>query len=142
MILREATISDWELLLHWRNDVETRKNSHNMDLVDEQNHKQWLTGVIENPNRKLFIAFVDDVAVGTVRADFDEVSEIHHLSWTVSPNARGQGVGKRMVRLCAANLNAKIRAEIKEGNESSVKIAEHAGLRLIEQMGDVLHYSN
>jgi len=142
MKLKEATLEDWELLLEWRNDIDTRKNSHNMDMVEADNHKKWLNAVIENPDRKLYIAYKDDVAVGTVRADYDDSAKSHELSWTVSPHARGQGVGKKMVRLFVNAFDTKIRAEIKEGNVSSIKIAESVGLKLKEQKGTVLHYSN
>ncbi|MGF6850941.1 hypothetical protein QFZ51_006176 [Chitinophaga sp. W3I9] len=40
MILRKATIEDWKILLDWRNDIETRKNSHKIEIIEEENHKK------------------------------------------------------------------------------------------------------
>ncbi len=142
MILKEAIYSDWKLLLDWRNDIESRKNSHSMDLISEESHKKWFKKLLKNSKRKLFIAYVSELAVGTVRADFDIAVDAYELSWTVAPDARGKGIGKRMVNLFVKSMNSSIRAEIKEGNTSSIKIAEYAGLNFINKEGKVLHYSN
>jgi RimJ/RimL family protein N-acetyltransferase len=80
--------------------------------------------------------------VGTVRADFDEALNDYLLSWTTSPDARGKGTGKRMVKTLVDLLNTRIRAEIKSGNTASVKIAEFAGLTLKKEDHRVLYFSN
>ena len=54
MKIRKVQINDWKILFDWRNDIETRKNSHNMELVKEDDHKKWLKSVLENKNRELF----------------------------------------------------------------------------------------
>jgi RimJ/RimL family protein N-acetyltransferase len=140
--LRKATFYDWKFLLDWRNDIETRKNSHNMAIVEAENHKKWLNSVLSNENRQLFIALENNIPVGTVRADFDKSNNEYEISWTISPIFRGKGIGKKMVKLLSDKLQAKIRAEIKKGNISSVKIAEFAGMTSKKEENGVLHYSN
>ncbi|HAA11932.1 MAG TPA: N-acetyltransferase [Cytophagales bacterium] len=143
MQLHPVTFDDWALLLAWRNDEETRKNSHTTDLVSEEGHKTWLKASIENPNRQLFLAKEGDEPVGTTRSDFDPEHAVYTLSWAVAPTARGRGIGKRMVRLLVEQLGAvKIRAEVKEENVSSSKIALHAGLQLTETIDGVQIYMN
>ena len=142
MKLINAKIDDWKFLLDWRNDIETRKNSHNMELVEEANHKKWLNSILANENRQLFIAIENEIPVGTVRADFDNTTDVFELSWTISPSYRGKGIGKEMVKLLADRLNAKIRAEIKKGNISSMRIAEFAGLTMKLEENGVLYYVN
>ena len=142
MILRKVTFEDWRILLDWRNNLETRKNSHNVELVEEENHKKWLNSILANENRQLFIALENEIPVGTVRADFDKKNTEYELSWTISPDFRGKGIGKIMVKLLADKLQAKIRAEIKNGNIASVKIAEYAGMKFKNDENGVLHYSN
>jgi len=142
MILRKVTFEDWKILLEWRNNLETRKNSHNMELVEEENHKKWLSSILTNENRQLFIALDNEIPVGTVRADFDKQNTDYELSWTISPDFRGKGIGKKMVKLLSDKLQAKIRAEIKNGNIASVKIAEYAGMTFKKEENGVLHYSN
>ena len=65
----------------------------------------------------------------------------HELSWTVAPDARGRGVGKRMVALAASQILAPIRAEVKSDNISSVRIAEHAGMVFEREVNGILHFS-
>lgn len=142
MKLREVTFDDWKLLLDWRNDIETRKRSHTMDVIPEENHKAWLQNVLNNPHRQLFIAIVDETPVGTARADFDNSCAAFELSWTISPNSRGKGVGKRMVKLLVEKLNDRVRAEIKEDNIPSIKIAEFANLKFYKKDNQVLHFTN
>ena len=142
MILRKVTFEDWKILLDYRNNLETRKNSHNMEIVGEENHKKWLVSILANENRQLFIALDNEIPVGTVRADFDKQNNEYELSWTISPDFRGKGIGKIMVKLLADKLQAKIRAEIKNGNIASVRIAEYAGMTFKKEENEVLHYSN
>ena len=142
MTLRKVTFEDWEILLDWRNNIETRRNSHNMDLIDEETHKKWLNSILSDNNRHLFMGIENGKAVGTVRADFDVKSESYELSWTISPYFRGKGIGKIIVKLLTDQLDAKVRAEIKPGNVPSIKIAEYSGMSFNKLENGILHYSN
>ncbi len=142
MILRKVTFEDWKILLEWRNNLETRKNSHNMGLVEEENHKKWLNSIIVNENRQLFVAFNNEIPVGTVRADFDKQNNEYELSWTIAPDLRVKRIGKKMIKLLADKLRLKIRVEIKNGNIASIKIAEYTGMIFKKEENGVLHYSN
>ncbi|MGF6850940.1 RimJ/RimL family protein N-acetyltransferase [Chitinophaga sp. W3I9] len=93
-------------------------------------------------NRQLFIAIDNELPVGTVRADFDDQFNAYELSWSISPEVRGKGVGKEMVKLLTDKLNTRIRAEIKSGNIASIKIAEYVGLTFKEEDNGILHYTN
>ncbi|MCB9233557.1 MAG: GNAT family N-acetyltransferase [Bacteroidia bacterium] len=140
IVLRPATFADWEQLLAWRNDPVTRQSSHNVEPVREEVHRNWLKSVLENPDRKLFIALEGDEAVGTCRADLH--GDVYELSWTIAPAARGRGIGKRMVQALAQQMGGRLRAEVLAGNPASGRIAEAAGLAFKEQVGDILHYAN
>jgi RimJ/RimL family protein N-acetyltransferase len=142
MKLREAIFNDWKLLLDWRNDIETRRNSHNMELVEEESHKKWINSILSDKNRHIFIALENNTPIGTVRADFNEQMDEFELSWTISPDFRGKGLGNKMVRLVADRFQTKLRAEIKKGNVPSIKIAEFAGLKYMREENGILHYSN
>lgn len=142
MKLRKVNFEDWKTLLGWRNNLETRTRSHSIEMITEKDHKDWLNDVIKNPHRMLFVAEVNDIPVGTVRADFDSTTNAYELSWTISPHARGQGIGKKMVKLLVERLNSRVRAEIKEGNIPSIKIAESANLKFYKKEEQVLHYCN
>ena len=139
LCLRPATIKDAALLLRWRNDKTTRMASHSTEPVQLDAHIEWLDAALADKERSLFVAEEDGVPVGTVRADL--ANGAHELSWTVSPEARGRGVGKRMVKLLAGNIEGPIRAEIRQGRLASIRVAEYSGMVLIKEDGDgVLHY--
>lgn len=140
MELRNATHDDWKILLEWRNNIETRKNSFNINVVEKEEHKNWLKETISSSVSQLYIALEDDIPVASVRADME--NEVYNLSWTVAPSVRGKGIGKKVVRFLAEKLGTKIRAEIKEGNIASIKIAEYAGMKFNYKENEVLHYSN
>ena len=126
--LRPATMDDSELLLVWRNDPVVRQASHDQSKIELHSHQIWLRESLENPDRMIFVAELDDVPVGTVRSDFQNGT--YELSWTVAPEAREQGLGKQMVDMLASQIEGPIRAEVRIGNVASVRIAEHVGMTL------------
>ena len=129
---------DADFLLDWRNDIETRKASRNTAEISKEEHIAWLTNILNNPQRKLFVAEENGTPVGTVRADYSE--GMWELSWTTAPNARGKGVAKGMVSLLSKQISDPIRAEIKSGNIESLRVAEHAGMKFEREDNGVLHY--
>jgi RimJ/RimL family protein N-acetyltransferase len=141
MILRKVSFEDWKILLDWRNDVDTRKNSHHMEFIEEETHKEWLHSELANENCKFFIAIENEIPVGTVRAEFDKQNSEYELFWTVSPDFRGKGIGKIMVKLLVDKLQAKVKAQIKIENIASVKIAEYTGMKLLKEENGILYYS-
>lgn len=137
--LRPATLEDAKLLLKWRNDKITRMASHSVDEVKLEKHIEWLKATLQNKNRQLYVAEEKGTFVGTVRADFE--NGVYELSWTVAPEARGQGLGKRMVALLANRIKEPIRAEVKKANNASSRIAEYSGMTFVkEDSNGVLHY--
>ena len=137
--LRPASLEDAQMLLKWRNDKVTRMASHTTEEIKLEKHIEWLRAVLKNKNRYLYIAEENGISVGTVRADYD--NDTYELSWTVSPHARGKGVGKRMVSLLVNRIKKPIRAEVKKGNEASSKIAEFSGMKFLKEGSNgVLHY--
>jgi RimJ/RimL family protein N-acetyltransferase len=132
LMLRSATMDDWQLLLKWRNDPETRKASRDTTIVDESAHRSWLQNCLQADNRQLLIAEVDTVPVGTVRLDLDEVCDV---SWTVAPEARGRGFGKQMVSAAVRTVKLPMKAVARVENIGSQKIAEAAGFQIVEDDG-------
>ena len=126
------------MLLEWRNNPATREASHNTTLISEDEHIQWLKRIMANENRKLYVAEIDGVPVGTARVDSEAFG--YELSWTVSPTMRSSGIGKTMISLLAKGISEPIRAEIKTGNITSIRIAEEAGMVFDREEKGVLHY--
>ena len=55
LVLRVATLSDADILLAWRNDRETRRQSKSTDKVEQSSHVSWLTAVLNDDDRALYI---------------------------------------------------------------------------------------
>jgi RimJ/RimL family protein N-acetyltransferase len=126
------------VLLKWRNNSATQEASHNTALINEDEHILWLKRILASENRKLYVAEIDSVPVGTVRVDFEALG--YELSWTVSNTMRGSGIGKAMVSQLAKDIPESIRAEIKIGNVASIRIAEDTGMAFEREEKGVLHY--
>ena len=133
--LRPATIADAELLFVWRNDPQTRAQSLQQLPVAWESHLTWLQASLRNPNRQLYIAegIVQDASgqpliLGTVRAD--KLDEEYELSWTVAPEQRGKGWGKKMVAALIAALPAGVtyQAVVLNTNPASERIAAGLGM--------------
>jgi len=107
-------------------------------LISENEHIQWLKKILANENRKLYVAEIDGIPVGTVRVDSENLG--YELSWTVSPTMRSSGIGKAMVSLLAKGIPESVRAEIKVGNIASIRIAEEAGMVFDSEEKGILHY--
>ncbi|MCU0428895.1 MAG: GNAT family N-acetyltransferase [Cytophagaceae bacterium] len=142
MELRKATMEDWELLLDWRNDPLTRQQSHCIDPIDEQTHRNWLQSVLNNPNRHLYIGLHESVPMGTVRADWNDHSNSYELSWTIAPQYRGKGLGILLVSALTERHGERYTAEVKTGNFASEKIALRLGLSLKEEKNGIRYFSN
>jgi len=126
----EASIQDAELLLRWRNDELSRLSSINQGVINLDEHLAWLTKSLTDTSRKILIAFLGKVPVGTMRMDaFQNDTE---LSWTVAPEARGKGIGKRMLQQALSLTGGRIVARIREENLASQKIALSSGFSKIQ----------
>lgn len=140
LLLRPVETTDAELLLLWRNDEQTRKSSHNTDFVSYKSHTSWLSKSLVNPNRILCIAELSHKPIGTVRADYLPDLGEWELSWTISPDYRGQGFGKGMLEFFSKRFEEPIIAEVKSLNISSIKIAEHIGMKIVKEVDNVLYF--
>ena len=138
LALRRASIADGHLLYGWRADPVTRAASHQTGPLDPATHLAWLASSLTRPEREIYIAESDGVPVGTVRVD--RAPDAAEISWTVAPDARGRGLGSRMVAMAAASIPGAIRAEIKPDNRASIRIAAAAGMQLEREDGGILHF--
>jgi RimJ/RimL family protein N-acetyltransferase len=132
MKFRKAIMSDAETLLRWRNDPETRANSLSTDPIEWEEHLDWLNNSISDQSRHLLIAInKDGKEVGTVRFDLlPEYGRAFEISWTVAPEFRGKGWGKKVVQSALDEpflIGSQIQARMKRSNIASQKIAEAAG---------------
>jgi spore coat polysaccharide biosynthesis protein SpsF len=143
-MLRPATADDAQRLLDWRNDPVTRGFSLTGAGVEPGEHAAWLERRLVDPGSRLWIAEVDGVPVGQVRAERLEagVAEIH---LAVAPQARGHGYGAAMVRAAVAAARAQLHAErfaarVLAANAASRRTFERAGFTPADPAADPLLY--
>jgi RimJ/RimL family protein N-acetyltransferase len=131
--LRPAEISDAELLYEWRNDSETRRMFYSSNPVSWKEHADWLRRVVADPSEVLQIGHIDGWPVGVLRFTFR--ADGVHVSITVAPGARGQGLGRQLLGLGIDQINSAYpagtyRARIKPENAASLTIFRACGFEV------------
>ena len=133
--LRAATSDDAALLLEWANDPATRAASFDRDPIAWNAHVEWLAGVLEDPDRRLWIAEEAGVAVGQVRIDRSP-DGVGVVSIGLADGARGRGLGSAVLRnglsAAAGTLGiSRARAVVRASNVASRRLFEGAGFRAV-----------
>lgn len=137
--LRQADLTDAQLLFDLRNHPEVRRQSNNVSEIDFDSHKKWFEAVMLDQSKQVLIAEKCRQPVGMVR--FEQKGGAYLMSWAVFPRLHGQGMGKEMLKCAVKSMdNNTLMAEIKYDNLASIKIAEHIGMALVKKTGDVLLY--
>lgn len=97
--LRNAAAGDADAILAWRNDTLARKMSSSQEVVSPQNHNQWFTARLANPDCRMYVGVSEaGRRVGVIR--FDRVSaDTAEVSINVAPAGRGRGLGRRLLAL-------------------------------------------
>jgi len=87
----------------WRNDIQTRAMSINVDEVSWDSHRTWFLNTLTNHNRSLLIGSLDEAKIGICRFDIDSGSNTAEVSININPAMRGK-------KLSHALLTAAIQA--------------------------------
>jgi UDP-2,4-diacetamido-2,4,6-trideoxy-beta-L-altropyranose hydrolase len=129
--LRAATLDDGRLLLAWRNDRETRRQSFNQAPVPWVSHRAWLTAKLADQRCQLHVALAGTAPVGQVRTErLSRSSAEVHIA--LAPQARGRGLASRVLELVARDARrslgvALLVAHIRPDNVASVIAFVKAG---------------
>jgi RimJ/RimL family protein N-acetyltransferase len=126
--LLDVKIENADILLEWRNDPSTRAASHDSHFISKEEHYAWLKGFLNKNDKYFFVAYKDDIPVGSVRAV--SVNGLWCLSWVIAPSFRGRGLAKDMLALLVEKIDGPMQAEVKVNNHPSIKVAEHIGMKL------------
>jgi RimJ/RimL family protein N-acetyltransferase len=137
--LRAAELADADVLFGWANDPATRAASFGRAEVPWDAHVSWLTAVLRDPDRRLWIGLEGDVPVGQVRVD-RTTEGVGVVSIGLAAVARGHGVGGSLLRagLAAATSELGIRrarAVVLADNLPSRRLFERAGFTVVVGAG-------
>ena len=134
LCLREITEKDWEILLEWRNDSVTRRNSHRSDLVEVEDHKKYVKSTLTSSNRSQFILEFNGVPAGTIRED-QCLDDEFKLSYTVNPLFRGKKIGQIMMSIYLLDRWGSFLCEVKYENIPSIRMIENMGFKFCADLG-------
>jgi len=128
VVLRDTSRDDCEMYWHWVNDPEVRKQSHNDQRIEWEEHSYWFYKQLGRDNVRMFVAHnwssPKAVPVGQIR--FEYINKEWNLSYSVDAEHRGQGISKQMIELGIKKLN-NIKAEVKADNFISNHIFTRLG---------------
>ena len=128
--MRLATTEDSERLFAWRNDPETRRASHNTDVVPPERHAEWLEKTLRRNDQILLIAMLHDEPIGTVRFD-RRPDSYFEVSINLAPEVRAKKLGAACLGAACdfvlAKKSAGFHAEIRSENAASIRIFERCG---------------
>ena len=130
--LREISYDDWEILLEWRNEKETRNNSINSNIIQEDEHKDFIKKIIKDSEKNQFIFEYNEKPVGTIREDLLGEDQFE-LSYTINPKYRGMKIGQIMMHLYLIERKGSFFCEVKEKNTPSIKMIEKLGFKLYKK---------
>jgi len=145
ILFRNARIEDCLDLFGWRNDIITRQNSFNTELISFETHKHWFENCLKDSTRDLFILFDKDKGIGTIRFDYKEDKNCAEINITIAPEARNKRYSSKAIRTLSLyyldnyNLNY-IFAEIKPQNIISMKSFIKAGYKFYKEFPDKIEY--
>lgn len=135
--LRPASMSDAEVLLRWANESDTRRFAFNTGPIDFGTHVAWLRSKLADEDSLLLVA-VDRSGepLGQVRFEIGGTRAV--MSVSVEVRRRGEGWGTALVIAGVRSLYGSrlakrcstVVAEIKDGNDRSVRAFELAGFEL------------
>jgi len=81
-----ATENDSKDIWEWRNDELTKQMSITTDSVSWETHSSWYQKSLVNPNRYLYIGFLNDSEkIGMCRFDLDSNTNIAEVSINLNP---------------------------------------------------------
>ena len=134
MRLRQVCQEDCKLLWEWVNAPDVRAASFTSGPISWEEHVQWFTNKLNDPQCYQFLALADDIPIGQVR--FDVQDDGVEITVSITSDLRGQGYGSQMIRAASAHLFEntgiiEIFAYIRPDNTASIHAFEQAGYRMV-----------
>jgi L-amino acid N-acyltransferase YncA len=133
LTLRPAVPADARLVWAWRNDPVSRAASRDTAEIAWERHARWFPDALES--RRMLIGEAGGAAVGLVRFD-PGADGVHRVSVNLAPEARGRGLGGRLLAAACSTIDGPLAAEIREGNAASERIFLACGFRKVGREGE------
>ena len=127
LALRSATMDDAESIWHWRRALPV-SHFHVQSTPSRREHLSWFSGALSDAGRRLYVA--GDPSIAHLRLDLDDKGHAA-VSVILAPDARGKGLGVRLLSLLAGagraeGLSALV-AEVHTENTASIGLFRAGG---------------
>lgn len=133
--VREAIISDLDLVFLWANDALVRSQSFNSEPIDYKDHVTWFRKKIASKTDLLLIVTVNDLPAGLVR--IENIVQKAVIGIVVDAKFRGKGLAYLFLTEAVGRYFTVFRnpifAYIKKTNIASIQAFKKAGFELLEE---------
>lgn len=121
-----ATANDSRDIWEWRNDEITKQMFITTDSVTWEAHTGWYEKSLTNPNRYLYIGYLNDKEkIGMCRFDVESTTHTAEVSINLNPLFRNKKLSTKMlaeaIKTFTGETNVALTATIKKINTSSIK---------------------
>jgi UDP-2,4-diacetamido-2,4,6-trideoxy-beta-L-altropyranose hydrolase len=130
LTLRPATKRDDRILFKWANDPTVRAASFSTAPIPWPEHLAWLRDRLADPKSRIYIADLAGQPIGAARFALEGPRAV--ISVSLDAEARGQGLGERLIALASHRLLAEtdvtgIDAWVRSANTASIRAFLAAG---------------
>lgn len=114
-----------KFLFDLRNDLVTRENSFDSELIPWAKHVSWFEKSICMATREIYILYEGNIPIGQLRIDTED--SIYKISYGIANEYRGMGYGKRLLLLAEHMMVEKefkgtFVGDVKKDNIASQKV--------------------
>ena len=144
--VRDAVLDDIEDLYIWRNHETTRPMLHNAEAIEWEEHLEWYSELLQNPNRCSLICYLEESGIKIGSVNFDIQAETALISIILDPTMRGKKLSTtclvEAIRIFRSRYSTikVLNAEIKCINDISKKIFSGVGFRLKRIEDDICFF--
>jgi RimJ/RimL family protein N-acetyltransferase len=140
-----ATDNDSKDIWEWRNDELTKQMSITTDSVSWETHSIWYQKSLVNPNRYLYIGFLNDSEkIGMCRFDLDSNTNIAEVSININPQHRIKKLSSQLLSQTISKYfeekNTTLSAKIKKTNIGSIKCFKKCDFTFEREDSDYNYY--
>jgi RimJ/RimL family protein N-acetyltransferase len=140
-----ATENDSKDIWEWRNDELTKQMSITTDSVSWETHSSWYEKSLVNPNRYLYLGFLNgNEKIGMCRFDVEVNTNIAEVSINLNPKYRSKKLSSLLLSQAIAKFceerNTDLAATIRKTNIGSIKCFTKCGFTFEREDNDYNYY--
>lgn len=143
--VREAKLQDALLYYKWANDPSVRSNSYSPEEISLEKHLNWFNSKIRDAKSVLLLFTMDDLPMGQVRFDCDNLG--WKIDYSIDSQFRRRGLGSVILGIASDYLvrivkkNLTIRASVKLQNIASQNVFRRLSFEVVAQDFDSINFS-